>query len=105
MLKIDRCFVSDSTTDPDDAALVMTIITLGHNLRLKVMAEGVETDDQLRLLHLLRCDEGQGYLFGKAVTPDLFFARAVAAADNYELLTAGPSYSTEAKEGEPNCFR
>ena len=88
MLKIDRCFVSDSTTDPDDAALVMTIITLAHNLRLKVMAEGVETVDQLRFLHLLRCDEGQGYLFGKAVPPDLFFARAVAAAGGGETQSA-----------------
>jgi diguanylate cyclase (GGDEF)-like protein len=93
MLKIDRSFVSDATTDPDDAALVMTIITLAHNLRLKVMAEGVETDDQLRFLHLLRCDEGQGYLFGKPAPPQLFFSRAVAAAPSPETQSARLPYA------------
>lgn len=64
-VKLDASFVKDATTDPDDAALVMAIITLAHNLRLKVIAEGIEREDQLALLRLLRCDEGQGYLFGK----------------------------------------
>jgi diguanylate cyclase (GGDEF)-like protein len=75
-LKIDRMFVSDSTTDPDDAALVMTIITLAHNLRLNVMAEGVETAEQLKFLRLLKCDEGQGYFFAKPVPPEFFLATA-----------------------------
>ncbi len=63
-VKLDASFVKDATNDPDDAALVMAIITLAHNLRKKVIAEGIEREDQLALLRLLRCDEGQGYLFG-----------------------------------------
>ena len=72
VLKIDRSFVNDASTDPDDAALVMAIITLAHNLRLTVVAEGVETEEQLRFLHLLRCDEIQGYLFSKPIALEEF---------------------------------
>jgi len=71
-LKLDQSFVKGATTDPDDAALVMAIVTLAHNLRLKVVAEGVETEEQLAFLRLLRCDEGQGYLFGKPVPAAAF---------------------------------
>ena len=74
-VKLDGSFVKDATTDPDDAALVMAIITLAHNLRLKVIAEGIEREDQFAFLRLLRCDEGQGYLFGKPVS-----SRAMAAS-------------------------
>lgn len=67
ILKIDKSFIKDMTIDPDDASLVMTIISLAHNLGLKVIAEGVETDEQLRFLKLLRCDQWQGYLCSKPV--------------------------------------
>ncbi|MFN2491925.1 MAG: putative bifunctional diguanylate cyclase/phosphodiesterase [Pyrinomonadaceae bacterium] len=69
-LKIDQSFVHDMTTAPDDAALVMAIITLAHNLKLQVVAEGVETEEQLRFLQLLRCDEMQGFVFSKPLSVD-----------------------------------
>jgi diguanylate cyclase (GGDEF)-like protein len=69
-LKIDQSFIRDVSTDQDDAALVMAIITLAHNLRLLVVAEGVETEEQWNFLHLLKCDEIQGFLFSKPLPPD-----------------------------------
>jgi diguanylate cyclase (GGDEF)-like protein len=71
-VKLDQSFVKGATTDPDDAALVMAIVTLAHNLKLKVIAEGIETAGQLAFLRLLRCDEGQGFLFGKPMPPEVF---------------------------------
>jgi diguanylate cyclase (GGDEF)-like protein len=69
-LKIDQSFVRDVSTNQDDAALVMAIITLAHNLRLRVVAEGVETEEQWKFLHLLKCDEIQGFFFSKPLPPD-----------------------------------
>jgi len=74
-LKIDRAFVNDMTTGPEGLALVTTIINLAHSLKLKVVAEGVETEEQSRLLRLLGCDEMQGYLFSKPVPGDMFEAK------------------------------
>lgn len=71
-VKLDQSFVRGATSDPDDAALVMAIVTLAHNLKLNVIAEGIETPEQLGFLRLLRCDEGQGFLFGKPMPPDVF---------------------------------
>ncbi|OGA54172.1 MAG: hypothetical protein A3G25_17510, partial [Betaproteobacteria bacterium RIFCSPLOWO2_12_FULL_63_13] len=66
-LKIDRAFIIHMTSNPDDLSIVSTIISLGHSLSLKVVAEGVETEEQANLLRLLKCDEFQGYLFSPAV--------------------------------------
>ena len=71
-LKIDQSFVREAPNDPDDAALVLAIVTLGHNLRLKVVAEGVETEEQLKFLQLLRCDEIQGNFFSKPLPAETF---------------------------------
>jgi len=64
-LKVDRSFIEHMTTDGDDATIVRAIIALGHNLGLKVVAEGVESDEQLRFLRANLCDEAQGFLMGR----------------------------------------
>ncbi len=69
-LKLDRSFVNGAATDADDAALVTAIVTLAHSLRLRVVAEGIETEQELNFLQFLRCDEGQGYLFAKPQPAD-----------------------------------
>ncbi|HVC10886.1 MAG TPA: EAL domain-containing protein, partial [Burkholderiales bacterium] len=79
-LKIDRSFVIDMTAGPEGLALVSTIVNLAHSLTLKVVAEGVETDEQSRLLRLLNCDEMQGFLFSNAVPAEVFEARFLAPA-------------------------
>jgi len=69
-LKIDRSFVTAMTEDADDMAIVSSIIALAHGLDLNVVAEGVETEEQRKLLRLLRCDQMQGLLCSAAVAKD-----------------------------------
>jgi PAS domain S-box-containing protein/diguanylate cyclase (GGDEF)-like protein len=69
-LKIDRSFVAGMNTSPESRTIVSTIISLAHSLRLKVVAEGVETEEQLNVLRSLRCDEIQGFLLSRPVAPD-----------------------------------
>src|SRR5467141_122030 len=64
-LKIDRSFITAMHEDANAMTLVSTIVSLAHSLRLKVVAEGVETEEQAKILRLLKCDEMQGYLFSK----------------------------------------
>jgi EAL domain-containing protein (putative c-di-GMP-specific phosphodiesterase class I) len=77
-VKIDRSFVSDMVLGPEGLSLVSIIINLAHSLKLRVVAEGVETEEQSRLLQLLSCDEMQGYLFSKPLTAELFEQRFLA---------------------------
>lgn len=72
VLKIDQSFVGDLSIDSNDAKLVSTIISLGKSLNLHIIAEGVETRDQLEFLKIHQCEEVQGYYFSKAVEPQAF---------------------------------
>ncbi len=71
-LKIDRSFVQDITTNPDDAAIAKTIISIAQTLKLSVIAEGVETRAQMELLSFNNCIEMQGYLFSRPVPAEQF---------------------------------
>ena len=66
-LKIDQSFVRDITTDPDDAAIAKSIISMAHDMQLRVIAEGVETEAQKSFLQQRHCDEMQGFLFSRPV--------------------------------------
>jgi len=69
-LKIDRAFIINMTSSADDLSIISAIISLAHSLDLRVIAEGVETDEQAKLLRLLKCDEIQGFLFSPGVPID-----------------------------------
>ena len=71
-LKIDQSFVHDITTDADDATIVSAVIGMGRNLNLRVIAEGVETSEQLEFLRVHLCDEGQGFLFSHPLPAEDF---------------------------------
>jgi diguanylate cyclase (GGDEF)-like protein len=72
LLKIDRSFVMDLENDPDDRKIVEAIIAMAHKLNIKVLAEGVETREQWKMLAEFQCDFGQGYYVSKALTADEF---------------------------------
>ncbi len=93
-LKIDRSFLENVLDDPDDAAIVKAIITLGKTLNLRVVAEGVETAEQLALLEERDCDEIQGYFFSQPVDAGQFAAwwRGQLAAEGGAGARTGAGY-------------
>jgi EAL domain-containing protein (putative c-di-GMP-specific phosphodiesterase class I) len=95
-LKIDRSFVKDLITDADDASIVTAVIGMGKSLNMLIVAEGVETQEQLEFLQKHHCPQGQGF----------YFSRPAAAADIGDLLKQGlagsefaPSARTRARIG------
>jgi EAL domain-containing protein (putative c-di-GMP-specific phosphodiesterase class I) len=85
-LKIDQSFVKEMTGESDDQAFITAIIAMAHSLKLKVVAEGVETETQLGLLQDQNCDEWQGYLF----------SQPLSTKEITKLLKSGQNYSTTA---------
>ncbi len=94
-LKIDRSFVRElGASMPQQAAIVSSIVTLAHNLGLGVVAEGVETEEQLRYVTELGCDEMQGYLFSRAVP-----------AEDFSRLLVGARYGERGVSRSPDAGR
>jgi diguanylate cyclase (GGDEF)-like protein/PAS domain S-box-containing protein len=105
-LKIDQSFVRDITTDPDDAAIALTVISLAHSLRRRVVAEGVETEAQLSFLRRHRCDEIQGYYFSRPLPADAFTS---LLRDGRSLTLDAPAETSESRtlllvDDEPNIL-
>jgi EAL domain-containing protein (putative c-di-GMP-specific phosphodiesterase class I) len=90
-LKIDRSFVRELTSRQDDAAIALSIITLAHSLRKRVVAEGVETVEQLRFLQQHGCNEMQGYLFSRPLPVEAFneFLQQGARPDFFKEIETG----------------
>ncbi len=88
-LKIDRSFISEVMSRPDDASIVRAIVSLAHSLRLKVVAEGVESPAQLEFLRTIGCDQYQGYHFSRALPAAQF--EALVRSN----LTAEPEFSED----------
>src|SRR5882724_5164888 len=96
-LKIDRGFIAELMSRADDASIVTAIVSLAHSLRLKVVAEGVETTEQLDLLKSLGCDQYQGFCFSPAVPPVEFAALVRNAERTKRSLAAQEADLTQSK--------
>jgi diguanylate cyclase (GGDEF)-like protein len=101
-LKIDQTFVRDVAVDPADATLVRTIIDMGHGLGLEVVAEGVETVEQLEFVRASHCNYAQGRLFGEAVAVEVFVAQLRAQYEGKlpfaELISNAAARNAEVRE-------
>jgi EAL domain-containing protein (putative c-di-GMP-specific phosphodiesterase class I) len=104
VLKIDRTFINDITTDPDDAAITLATIEMAHTLKLQVIAEGVETRAQLDFLVKNNCELYQGYLFSPPVPPEeipKFFLPQPTPSRPPEVVPADVLPSASDLEGAP----
>jgi len=101
-VKIDRSFIADVAVDADDAAIVSAVIAMAHNLRLKVVAEGVETPEQIRFLRERNCDEVQGYLVSRPITAEKVGEFALRrAADPLGAMAADCDNAIDAQTSAP----
>ncbi len=96
-IKIDRVFISDAMSRPDDASIVRAIVSLAHNLRLKVVAEGVESTEQLEFLKTLGCDQYQGFHFSPALPASQFAALVRSENDAGMELSESDADRTHSK--------
>jgi diguanylate cyclase len=95
-LKIDRVFIDEIVSRPEDASIVRAIVSLAHSLRLKVVAEGVETPAQLEFLKTAGCDEYQGYHFSRPLPADEF-ERLIRKSRSEDVLTEEDAVRTHSK--------
>jgi diguanylate cyclase (GGDEF)-like protein len=96
-IKIDRGFISEAMSRPDDASIVRAIVSLAHSLRLKVVAEGVESSEQLEFLKTLGCDQYQGFHFSPALPPAQFEALVRSERDAGPELSESDAERTHSK--------
>ncbi|MBF0371670.1 MAG: EAL domain-containing protein [Magnetococcales bacterium] len=94
-LKVDRAFVQDITRNSNHAALTDAIIAMAKSLKMGVVAEGIEEEDQLHLLEEKKCDELQGYFFAKPLPPERFLLEAKQISQQLQNLSAETRNSTE----------
>jgi EAL domain-containing protein (putative c-di-GMP-specific phosphodiesterase class I) len=87
-LKIDKSFVRDVAINPDDATIVGTIVQMGQNLNMDVVAEGVENEDQLNFLQSLHCTHVQGLLFGSPMSSDNYLELLISQAEGTDTHKA-----------------
>jgi EAL domain-containing protein (putative c-di-GMP-specific phosphodiesterase class I) len=98
ILKIDRSFISDMLENSESREIVKTILSLGSNLGMKVVAEGVETTEQVTQLKSLGCEFAQGYLFSKPLDSEAVAKALVTSEENYYTLRPERSRQLVARE-------
>jgi diguanylate cyclase (GGDEF)-like protein/PAS domain S-box-containing protein len=105
-LKVDQSFVREMLTEPKVAAIVRSVIALGHSLGFKIIAEGVETEAQLAYLRRYQCDEMQGYFFSRPLAPDAFadLMREERNLAPPASVTTGPQQTLLLLDDEPSIL-